>query len=271
MKLLLFLVLFWVQSALSDVYRWRDASGSDHFSDRRHAGAERLEIRPGYGYSKVKAVYDGDTLVLDDGRKVRLSGINTPEIRHKSQMAEAGGEEAKEWLKSRLLGARVRLQLDRETTDHYGRWLAHVFTPDDRHINLELVVAGLASVNIYPPNLLYADALIRAQNLAEKTGAGIWRYPQYAVLPVELVSDHGHSGWTRVRGKIIDIRRSRKYVYLKFSNRFQARIARRSLSLFPEPADYLGKTVEIRGWINKSPNGFVMLIRHPSAILVSPS
>jgi hypothetical protein len=64
------------------------------------------------------------------------------------------------------------------------------------------------------------------------------------------------------------IRSSRKYVYLEFSKKFQARIEKRWLPLFPDTNTYLGKTVEVRGWLNKNRKGWSMLIRHPSAIKV---
>jgi hypothetical protein len=51
-----------------------------------------------------------------------------------------------------------------------------------------------------------------------------------------------------------------------FSSRFEARIERQWQSLFPDVNDYLGKTVEVRGWFSKSGNHFSLLIRHPSAI-----
>ena len=72
--------------------------------------------------------------------------------------------------------------------------------------------------------------------------------------------------WTRLVGKVTAIRNTSKSVYLVFSSQFEARIERHWLFLFPDLNDYLGKTLEVRGWLSKSGNNFSLLIRHPSAI-----
>ncbi len=266
MKILLVLLLGLPAWAGAEIYQWRDAHGSTHFSDRAHAGAKPIDIKPGYGFYEVKNVVDGDTLVLADGRKIRLLGINTPEVRHRNESAQAGGDEAKRWLTDKLQQRKVRLESDVEKTDKYGRTLAYVMTDRKEHINLQLVAGGLAAVNIYPPNLRYADELIKAENLAQANRLGIWQRPEYAAKPAASISATDHSGWIRLTGKVVTIRNSRKYVYLVFSDRFEARIERKWLPLFPDINAYLGQQLEVRGWLNKNKGGFSMLIRHPSAI-----
>ena len=253
----------WVDA---EIYQWLDVKGSEHFSDRFHPDAKTVNIKPGYDYYRVKTVYDGDTVVLEDGRKIRLLGINTPEVQHKDKRADAGGEDAKVWLINKLQHARIRLEFDSERTDKYGRILAHLFNEQKEHINLSLVKAGLATISIYPPNLLYVNELLAAENKAEQDSLGIWQRPEYAVIPVSNLKETGHPGWTRLVGKVASIRNTRKSVYLVFSDQFEARIERKWLSLFPAVNDYLGKTVEVRGWLNNSRKHFSLLIRHPGAI-----
>ncbi len=250
----------------SKIYQWRDSQGSEHFSDRFNPDAKIIAVKPGYGFYNVKKVYDGDTVELGDGRKIRLLGINTPEIQHKDKMAEAGGEEAKAWLNNKLQGIRVRLEFDVEKTDKYGRILAHLFTEKKEHINVSLVKEGLASISIYPPNLLYVNELVAAGNKAEQAKSGIWRRPEYAAIPVNDLAEAGHLGWTRLVGRVVSIRSTSKSVYLVFSSQFEARIEGKWLSLFPDVNDYVGKTLEVRGWLSKNRKQFSMLIRHPSAI-----
>jgi hypothetical protein len=209
---------------------------------------------------------DGDTVELEDGRKIRLLGINTPEVEHKDKMTEAGGEDAKAWLINKLQHARVRLEFDVEKTDKYGRTLAYLFSENKEHINLSLVKAGLATISIYPPNLLYVNELIAAENKAEQDKLGIWQRPEYAAIPVSNLTEAGHHGWTRLVGKVVSIRNTSKSVYLVFSDQFEARIESKWLSLFPDVNDYVGKTLEVRGWLSKNRKQFSMLIRHPSAI-----
>lgn len=266
MKYFLILLLCLPSWADAEVYQWRDANGSKHFSDRPYPNAKILNIKPGYGFYRVKTVYDGDTVVLEDGRKIRLLGINTPEVQHRDKMADAGGKEARLWLMNKLQHTKVRMEIDAEKTDKYGRTLAHLFTEEKEHINLSLVKAGLAEVSIYPPNLLYVNELVAAEKQAEKAKLGIWQQPEYAAIPISSLTEAGHPGWTRLVGKVVSIRNTRKYIYLEFSSQVEARIERKWLFLFPDVNDYLDKTVEIRGWLNKSKKHFSLLIRHPSAI-----
>lgn len=266
MRILLVLLLFLPSWAGAEVYEWQDAKGNTHFSDRSVADAKVVDIKPGYDFYRIKTVYDGDTVVLEDGRKVRLLGINTPEVQHRDKMADAGGDEAKRWLIAKLQNTKVRLETDAEKTDKYDRTLAHLFTEKKEHINLQLAAAGLAEVSIYPPNLLYVDELVKAQNQAEQNKLGIWRRPEYAAMPVSSLTEAGHTGWTRLVGKVVNVRNTRKSIYLEFSDSFEARIESKWVDLFPDLNAYVGKNVEVRGWLNKNRGKFSMLIRHPSAI-----
>lgn len=277
MKILLILLFLFPGWISADVYFWQDADGTKHFSDRSSTSATKLKIKPAYGSSdvggnhslySVKTVYDGDTVVLQDGRIIRLLGINTPEIQHRDKMAEAGGEEAKAWLINKLTNTQIRVETDAEQKDNYGRTLAHLFTENGEHINLQLVAAGLAEVSIFPPNLRYSTELLSAEKKAENARIGIWQRPEYRAITVNSLSDTGHRGWTRVVGKVTDIKNSKKFIYLKFSRNFEVRIERKFLSLFPDVNAYVGKKVEARGWINKMNDGFSMLIRHPGSIIV---
>jgi micrococcal nuclease len=268
MKLLLVLLMGCSVSACADVYQWQDAKGSKHFSDRVSSNSKKIKIKPGYSYYKVERVFDGDTVKLEDGRKIRLLGINTPEVQHRNQAVQAGGETAKRWLTDKLKNQKVRLVADVEQTDKYKRTLAYLFTENKEHINVALVEMGLAAVNIYPPNLQYVNELVEAGNRAEHAKRGIWQQTEYAVIPVDRLGNDGHSGWTRLMGKVSVVRNSRKYVYLEFSDVFQARIEKKWLPLFPDINSYRGQTVEVRGWLNKNRGGWSMLIRHPSAMKI---
>lgn len=254
-------------SSGAEVYQWKDADGKKHFSDHPNSPeAKTIAIKASYGYFAVKSVYDGDTVVLADGQKIRLLGINTPEVQHRDKSADAGGDEAREWLTNKLKDAKVRVETDVEKTDSYGRTLGHLFTENQEHINVALVAAGLAQVTIWPPNLKYTKELINAGQQAEAAKLGIWQRPEYAPIPVEQLTEEGHRGWTRVVGKVRAVKPAKKFVYLEFTDRFNVRIEKESLSLFPDINSYQGKTIEVRGWLNKRKDQFSMLIRHPSAI-----
>ncbi|MCK5479124.1 MAG: thermonuclease family protein [Methylococcales bacterium] len=262
------LLLFAPFSTQAEIFLWVDDNGDKHYSDLPHPNAQTLQVDPGYTYHKIKKVYDGDTILLDNGKKVRFLGINTPEVEGRNKSAQRGGEEAKTWLLDKLKNNKIRLEHDVEKQDKYSRLLAHVFTEDKEHINLELVKKGLASVTIHPPNLKYTDALLAAQQQAEQIRLGIWSYKEYKPRQVSQIKNVRFKGWQRVMGRIKNLRHTRKYSYLNFSDTFALKIERKSSELFAKLESYVGKKVEARGWINKNKNRYNMLIRHPSAIII---
>lgn len=272
MKKIILLVLITVFAPVNaQIYQWKDADGETHFSDRPlydKASAKTIEIAPPPEvYYAVKRVYDGDTIQLEDGRSIRFLAINTPEIAHFGRPADMGGIAAKTWLENKLDGVKVRLEFDGETTDHYGRSLAYVFTEHNENLNVQLVAAGLAVMNIYPTSLRYVKELTEVQDLAQQAKRGIWQQTQYAVIPASQITQDGeYAGWMRITGKVQNVYKAKKYTYLNFTDNFAARIDSSTDSLFPPLDSYLGKTLEVRGWLNKSKRGYAMLIRHPSAI-----
>ncbi len=267
--LLLLLLLFAPLSAQADIFQWKDSKGNTHYSDQPHQGAKALQINPGYGFVQVKKVYDGDTILLSNGNKVRLLGINTPEVEGRYKLAEAGGEAAKKWLKNTLLNQKVRLEKDVEKHDKYSRLLAHIFTANKQHINLELVKNGLASVNIHPPNLKYSDELLQAQQQAEIAHLGIWNQREYAPKQFNEINRSNYKGWHRIKGRVKAITQTRKYIRLALSDSFSLKISKQSLDLFSDLDSYLDTQIEVRGWINKQKKRYTMFIRHPSQIINS--
>ncbi len=117
---------------------------------------------------RVDYVIDGDTLDLEDGNRVRLIGINTPE-RDQAYYAEAT-----EFLKNRVEGKTVALEFDVEVTDQFDRTLAYIWL-DDSLINAEIVLNGYADTYFIPPNTKYEALFIRAQENAKAANLNIWK------------------------------------------------------------------------------------------------
>ncbi|HEU5039571.1 MAG TPA: thermonuclease family protein [Gemmatimonadales bacterium] len=114
-------------------------------------------------------VTDGDTFYCRDGRKVRLIGIDAPELGQ-----GAAGTAAREALRRLLpLGAAVRLEQDAAPRDRYGRILAYVWH-GGRLVNEAMVRAGWAMLYTVPPNVRYVRRLERAQHEARAHRAGLW-------------------------------------------------------------------------------------------------
>ncbi len=252
----------------TEIYQWKDAQGQVHYSDRPAAQAEKLDLNPGYTWHNVKTVYDGDTILLDNGDKVRFLGINTPEVERRNKLGQAGGEEAKRWLETQLKGQRVRLERDVEATDKYDRVLAHVFTEEPRHLNLELVAQGLASVVIHPPNEKYTQQLLQAQDQAESRKLGIWGRLEYAPIDHQQLTAKPNQGWVRITGTIQRIGSSKQYVFLNFSDRTSIKIHKKALNFFPDLNRYQGKNIEVRGWVNQYKGRLQINARHGSAIKI---
>jgi micrococcal nuclease len=124
--------------------------------------------------ARVAQVVDGDTLVLEGGLKVRVLGIDAPEMEKQGQPAEFLAHKSRAALKEMTLGQTVRLEYDRQRYDHYGRVLAFLFLSDNTFINAELVRQGLARVYFHQPNTRHREDLLAAQREAIEAKRGIW-------------------------------------------------------------------------------------------------
>jgi len=123
----------------------------------------------------VKWVNDGDTIVLADGRNVRYIGINAPEIDHGSQKSEPYGYKAKNYNKKMVLSTMIRLEIDKERYDQYGRLLAYIFLKDGKFVNKAMIEQGYAYLLPRRPNVRYNKVLLQSQRNAMSAKQGIWR------------------------------------------------------------------------------------------------
>jgi len=126
-------------------------------------------------YHKVVHVYDGDTVLLENGTRVRYLGIDTPEIDHEGGRSDVMAEEARDVNGKMVEGIPVRLEYDQEKFDSHGRRLGYLFLPNGEMMNAVLIRRGLAHVMSIRPNLKYRDLLVECQRKAMTEGIGIWR------------------------------------------------------------------------------------------------
>src|SRR5262245_21477401 len=95
----------------------------------------------------VNSVFDGDTIDVSTYGRVRLLGIDAPEVSHGLDTGAPYGREARERLAGVILRRWVRLELEGPRLDVFNRHLAYVVTEDGQCINTLLVREGLARVS----------------------------------------------------------------------------------------------------------------------------
>ncbi|AEH44802.1 nuclease (SNase domain-containing protein) [Thermodesulfatator indicus DSM 15286] len=122
----------------------------------------------------VRWVIDGDTIVLENGQKVRYAGINAPEIAHEDKPGEPFGRKALKYNIKLVKGKKIILELAEEKRDRFGRILAYVFLPDGTFVQEALVKKGLAFICYMPPNTKYFERLLEVQRQAMRQKIGIW-------------------------------------------------------------------------------------------------
>src|SRR5258706_13154531 len=82
----------------------------------------------------VRWALDGDSLLLTDGRQVRLIGINAPELGKNGVAEQPLAREARDRATALTRGRTVRLVYDRERADRYGRTFANRMLSDGREL-----------------------------------------------------------------------------------------------------------------------------------------
>ncbi len=125
-------------------------------------------------YYLVKKAVDGDTVRLENGEKVRLIGVDTPETKHPKKDVQCFGKNASEYTKKMLYNKYVWIERDREYRDKYGRLLAYLYRKDDNIMhNLELVELGYGFAYTRFP-FKYKEAFVKAEKEARAKGLGLW-------------------------------------------------------------------------------------------------
>ena len=152
----------------------------------------------------VTNVIDGDTLHVDiDGvaEKVRIIGVDTPEIVHPKKSPEPFGLEASTFAKEQLDEKQIWLELPVcvprtgrgvQERCRYDRLLAYVWlekpvsaTEEEvrsKMFNALLVLEGLAQVATFPPNVKYAEMFVLFQEEAREANKGLWEEEEETLL-----------------------------------------------------------------------------------------
>lgn len=141
-------------------------------------------IPAGADHATVVRVVDGDTVrVRVDGagtmlpageHRVRLLGIDAPEMNLDSGSPECGAVAATAFLTSLLDDAGVWLQPDREHRDRFDRPLRYMWTGDGTFVNRAVVAAGHGQAVLFEPNDRHWDLLRAVEGQARAAQTGMW-------------------------------------------------------------------------------------------------
>jgi endonuclease YncB( thermonuclease family) len=225
----------------------------------------------------VKAVIDGRTFVLADGREVRLVGIEVPPLPGPAEPAPivaairpGAAESASDpglavaaALEALVGGREVLLKHSKFVTDRYGRVLADaaVGGTESPSAIKSLLAQGLARLAAHPGEPACIAELRAAERSARAAKLGLWGDPRYfpkaADDPAGVLAERGR--FTLVEGKVVSVRESGGTIYMNFGQRwsedFTVTILKRNERQFTAAGLALrslaGRRVLVRGWIEE--------------------
>ena len=212
----------------------------------------------------VASIRDGRTLLLEDGREVRLAAIETP--------ADSAA------LAALAQGRSLALKAGAEASDRYGRVVAFAVPAGSAETLQEsLLAAGRARVSARIGSKSCANALLTLEKQARTARRGLWADPNFAPLPADdyrrLRSETGR--FVLVEGKVLSVRTSGATIYVNFGRRFtrdlSLTILRRLRAGFSaagiEPGTLEGHRIRVRGWLERR-RGPIIAIDAPEQIEV---
>jgi micrococcal nuclease len=132
-------------------------------------------ISPSFAQTyKVKRVIDGDTLILVNGERVRLIGVDTPETKHPKKPVQRFGKEAYFFTKKMVEGKEVKLEYDWQRRDKYNRLLAYVYLLDGTFLNAEIIKQGYGFAYTRFP-FKYLQEFRKYEKEARENKRGLWK------------------------------------------------------------------------------------------------
>ncbi|MGH6736802.1 MAG: thermonuclease family protein [Methyloceanibacter sp.] len=237
---------------------------------------------PEFESATVASVEDGQTLILTDGRKVRLIGVKAPSppLGWRGEDPWPFVEEAREALARLASGAAVELRFDARRDDRHGHLLAQVFVVrgDARQwVQEALVAGGFARVYSFADARACAEELLDSEAKARAARTGIWGSWAYRVQDATDVERLGRLTQTYqlVEGTVHAVGQGRQWIYLNFApdwrRDFTVSVDRKDADLFEAAGVDLhalaGKRIRARGWVQWR-NGPMIEATHPEQIEV---
>lgn len=228
------------------------------------------------GVHAVARVLDGDSVMLKDGTRVRLAGVQAPQpARRRRGVTRPGmplADKATAALRQLIGGRPVRLWYGGRRQDRYGRTIAHVATAGGAWVQGRMLALGWLRVATWPDNRAQAARMLALEAAARQARKGIWAHRFYRVR------DHWRLGndlnaFQIVRGRVRRVAITRRQAYLNYGRNwrrdFTISIARRDLRRFRRAGidirNWEGKRLRVRGWLFWR-NGPMIRATHPEQI-----
>lgn len=222
--------------------------------------------------ARLAGVIDGDTILLDDGRRVRLIGVNALELNASSTTDQRWAQAASDVLTRWLGNQPLHLVFGHTRSDRYGRTLAHVVLDTGQLASETLIRQGLALAVSVGKNTRCATQLQHAETLARERQLGIWSQPGDWLVTGKSLNGH-EKGFRLVRSRVALVEGSRRKTVIHLSNGLHIFVGSqwRALSKqFPRGIQSLtGRQIEVKGWLQPS-SGKVQLSLHHSSNLRAP-
>lgn len=220
----------------------------------------------------VEHVYDGDTLRLRGGAKLRLIGINTPELGRNGRPDEPLAREARTGLQRLVAGGFVWLLDGEDPRDKYNRRLAYAFDHQGNSLSAQLVRQGLGFHVAISPNYAYADCLQAQERFARDAAQGVWSEDRFAPLAArELGRSQG--GFLRIRDRVTHVSFKDNGWWVQLGGKVGLQIKRADQGLFSRSnlAGLEGRVIEARGWlVPMQGDWWMMQLGHPSMLEQHP-
>ncbi|MBU1343352.1 MAG: thermonuclease family protein [Proteobacteria bacterium] len=200
-----FISLFFSLFLFGNIYFWTDENGIKHFTNiappldeaveeltENNLVHKKLILKKNENqFFQVLKIFDGDTIQvkgLDLIFKIRLVGIDSPEIGYNGQKSQPFSQKAKLYLARLLDGKRVTIKS--YGTGGYDRQLAEIFV-EDKNINIEMIRAGLAEVyKGKPPKNLDSRIYIAEELKARTAQIGMWVQGSFYQSPRQWRKEH---------------------------------------------------------------------------------
>ena len=231
------------------------------------------------GQAVVSAVIDGDTVMLADGRQLRLAGIAAPKrpLDRPDDQPWPLADAARSALATLVLGKTVQLGAGGAGSDRYGRVVAQLRSADGTWVEGELLRSGLARVRSTADDRARVGEMLALEGEARAARRGLWADPYYRVRSADEAGD-AIGSFQLVEGKARRVATIHGVTYVEFGadwhSDFTVSIAAPARRLLVAaglaPDSLAGRRIRVRGWL-RFRNGPLIEATHPEQIELLPS